>query len=149
MLGDQFGGMVGNVKVEGRAGDNQAGHNIDDGGGLFTSTDTNGDFFFENIEFGLYTLTANSPGFLAATCTDLNHESDLTILENATLLAGDIDDNGQIDITDAVAIGAVFGSTAGEVADLNLDGVVDVLDLILMAANFGQTSAGNPWICQP
>ena len=73
------------------------------------------------------------------------------------MLAGDIagdDGNGGvgddvIDITDAVAIGGAFGSTAsGEVADLNADEVVDVLDLILMAANFGQTSVDNPWVCQ-
>ena len=65
------------------------------------------------------------------------------------MLAGDIDDSGNIDVTDAVAIGSVFGSTTpGEVADLNADGVVDVLDLVLMGVNFGQTSAGNPWVCQ-
>ena len=73
----------------------------------------------------------------------------MTSLTGVTLLAGDIDGNGTIDITDAVAIGAAFGSTTpGEVADLNTDGIVDVLDLVLMAVNFGQTSAGNPWVCQ-
>jgi len=76
----------------------------------------------------------------------------LTSLAGVTLLAGDIvdDEAKAIDITDAVAIGSVFGSTApDEVADLNVDGIVDILDLILMSVNFGQTSEANPWICQP
>jgi len=150
VLAAQNGGIVGNVQVQGRAVDNQAGHTVEDGLSLATATDANGDFLFENVQFGIYTLTANHPGFLAATCTDLIHEAAPTVLENLTLLAGDIDDNGEIDITDAVAIGAVFFSTApDEVANLNADGEVDILDLILMSVNFGQTSAGNPWVCQP
>ena len=143
-------GIVGNVKVQGRADDNQAGHSVQDETDLFTLTDTNGDFSFPDAEFGTYTLTANSAGFLAATCTDVDHSSDPTVLESVILLAGDLDDSGEVDITDAVAIGTVFGSTEpDEIADLNVDGEVDILDLILMSVNFGQTSAGNPWVCQP
>jgi|GEM_PF-3480980 len=142
--------ITGNVKVQGRADDNQAGHSITDGASLSTVTDANGDFLFSDVDFGLYTLTANSDGFLAATCADADHNTTSTALESVTLLAGDLDDSGEIDITDAVAIGTVFGSTASdEVADLNVDGEVDILDLILMSANFGQTSEGNPWVCQP
>jgi uncharacterized protein YheU (UPF0270 family) len=154
--------IVGNVKVEGRADDNQAGHQVMavgelDDNDLMVTTDANGDFLFDNAPADTYTLTANRDGFLAATCADVVHGSDLTTLDGIVLLAGDIagdDGNGGvgdevIDITDAVAIGGAFGSTAsGEVADLNADEVVDVLDLILMAANFGQTSVDNPWVCQ-
>jgi hypothetical protein len=68
-------------------------------------------------------------------------------LAEVTLLAGDIDEDNVIDITDAVAIGVALGST-DVVANLNADGQVDILDLILLAANFGQTSAANPWTCQ-
>lgn len=150
VLGQQTGSIAGNVNVQGRADNNQAGHTVDNFAGLLTMTDSFGDFVFESVEFGLYTLTAGHPGFLAATCTDLSHQSELTVLASVTLLAGDIDDSGEIDVADAVAIGAVFGSTTpGETANLNDDPEVDVLDLILLAANFGQTSAGNPWICQP
>ena len=154
--------IVGNVKVEGRADDNQADHQVMavgelDDNDLMVTTDANGDFLFDNAPADTYTLTANRDGFLAATCADVVHGSDLTTLDDVVLLAGDIagdDGNGGvgddvIDITDAVAIGGAFGSTAsGEVADLNADEVVDVLDLILMAANFGQTSVDNPWVCQ-
>jgi hypothetical protein len=141
--------IVGNVKVEGRAADNQAGHTVE-GDGLSTSTDADGSFAFAGVEFGTYTFTADSPGFLAATCEDVVHASGLTILADVVLLAGDINGDNVIDVADAVAIGLVFGGTEpGEIADLNVDGVVDILDLILMSANYDQTSLGNPWICQP
>jgi hypothetical protein len=140
--------ISGNVKVEGRADDNQAGHEVVDDTTLSTSTDTYGDFSFGIVEYETYNFTADSPGFLAATCSGVVHDSGSTVLNNVVLLAGDINDDDAIDVTDAVAIGSVFGSTGSEVADLNLDGVVDVLDLILMAVNFGQNSTANPWVCQ-
>jgi hypothetical protein len=141
------------VTVEGRAADNQAGHNVtaagDVGGVLAAITDSTGNFLINNAAADTYTVTAERAGFLTATCDGAVHLADaLTTLQPVTLLAGDIDGSGEIDITDAVAIGAVFGSSAGEVADLDDSGSVDVLDLILMAANFGQTSVGNPWVCQ-
>ncbi len=150
VIADVVGGsIIGQVTVEGRAGDNQAGHTVVGDGDLSTTTDATGDFSFAGVEFGTYNFKANSPGFLAATCESVVHDTDLTVLNAVVLLAGDIDDSGQIDVTDAVAIGAVFGSTTpGEVADLNADNVVDILDLILMAVNFGQTSTDNPWVCQ-
>jgi hypothetical protein len=148
----ESGDITGNVKVEGRAEDNQAGHSVQFFVSLVsTLTDALGDFSFFDVEFGTHTMTANSDGFLAATCTDLVHDTDPTVLADVTLLAGDIDDSGEVDITAAVAIGSIFGGppTADIPADLNDDGIVNVLDSILMSVNFGQTSAGNPWICQP
>lgn len=148
------GDIEGQATVEGRAADNQAGHQVtaagDLGGVMTATTETDGSFFFNNAPADTYAFTADSPGFLAATCEGVAHAADaLTTLAGVTLLAGDIVDPGVIDITDAVAMGLVFGSTdPGEVADLNADGVVDILDLILMAVNFDQTSVGNPWVCQ-
>jgi hypothetical protein len=154
--GPEKGDIAGNVKVEARADDNQAGHQVMavgelDDNDLMVTTDANGDFLFDNAPADTYAVTANSDGFLAASCEGVEHTaSAMTTLADALLLAGDIDDDSVIDITDAVTIGAAFGSTVSdEVADLNADGAVDILDLILMAANFGQTSADNPWVCQP
>jgi hypothetical protein len=149
------GDIAGNVQVEGRATDNQAGHTVtavgDVTGALATLTETNGDFVISDAPADTYTVTAERAGFLAASCADVVHTSEaLTTLAHVELLAGDINGDDAIDVADAVAIGVVFGSTTpGEVADLNLDGVVDILDLILMAVNYGQTSAANPWVCQP
>lgn len=148
------GDISGTVTVEGRDVANQAGHTVtatgDLGGVLTDTTDTNGAFWINEAPADTYSLTADSAGFLAATCAGVVHTSDtLTELLAVALLAGDVDDSGVIDVTDAVAIGDVFGSTTpGEVADLNIDGEVDILDLILMAVNYGQTSADHPWVCQ-
>jgi len=142
-----LGDIVGNVKVEGRADDNQAGHTVTLDS-LTEMTDSTGFFWFDEVVAGTYTATADRAGFLAATCDSLEHSDDvLTTLEEVTLLAGDINSDAEIDITDAVAIGVALGSD-DDVADLNADGVVDVLDLILMAVNYGQTSEANPWDCQ-
>ncbi|MBN1218209.1 MAG: hypothetical protein JXM69_04715 [Anaerolineae bacterium] len=152
--GNGEGDIAGNVAVEGRAADNQAGHTVtavgDLGGELSALTSADGHFVIEDAPADTYTMTANSPGFLAAACAGVVHTTDaLTSLDDVMLLAGDIDDSGEIDIVDAAAIGLVFGSTEpGEIADLNVDGEVDILDLILMSANFGQTSEANPWLCQ-
>jgi hypothetical protein len=151
--GNGEGDMAGNITVEGRAADNQAGHSAtaegDLGGEFGATTEADGHFVIEQAVADTYTLTDNSAGFLAAVCEDVAHSEDaLTELADVELLAGDIDDSGEIDIVDAAAIGLVFGSTEpGEVADLNVDGEVDILDLILMSANFGQTSDANPWVC--
>lgn len=144
------GNLTGAVNVEGRADDNQAGHTITEAtANLSAITDAAGNFTFESLEPGTYTLTANSPGFLAATCAGLTHQGD-TLLASVTLLAGDVDDNHVVNIVDAVAIGSALGSAEpGQVTDLNADLKVDVLDLILMAVNFDQTSENNPWLCQP
>jgi len=149
------GDIVGAVIVEGRAEDNQAGHSVMALGTSEFEEFTNevGFFFFNNVPDDTYTMVANSAGFLAATCEGVAHTMDaLTELVEVQLLAGDIDDDGVIDITDAVAIGAVFGDPsppeARLIPDLNIDGVVDILDLILMSANYEQTSEGNPWVCQ-
>lgn len=148
------GDMIGLVKVQGRAADNQAGHSVEatgELGGVYTgTTEIGGAFWLDDVAADTYRVNASRPGFLAATCEGVSHAAEaLTTLADVTLLAGDIDSNGVIDITDAVAIGAAFGDTTpDQIADLNADVVVDVLDLILLAANFEQTSAGNPWVCQ-
>jgi hypothetical protein len=150
---DHRGNIEGNVKVEGRAANKQAGHQIT-GTGIKGQvqgvTDTAGDFMIKKAPADTYTMKAFRPGFLATYCPNVQHAATaLTTLKNTTLLAGDIDSSDMIDITDAVAIGAVFGSTnVDEVANLNAEGEVDILDLILMSANYGQTSVDNPWICQ-
>ncbi|MCB0154832.1 MAG: hypothetical protein KDF65_08540 [Anaerolineae bacterium] len=148
------GDISGLVKVEGRAADNQAGNSVEavgELGAVYTdTTEADASFWLNDVAADTYTMTASRPGFLTASCAGLSHTADaLTNLAEVTLLAGDLDGNGTIDITDAVAIGAAFGTLGpDQLADLNGDEEVDVLDLILMTANFEQTSVGNPWLCQ-
>ena len=60
------------------------------------------------------------------------------------MLAGDIDQDGTVNSTDASMLAAAFGSTPHDSnwnpnADINNDGVVDILDAIILADNFGRT----------
>lgn len=147
----QQGSLSGQIQGEGRVPGNQAGFTIlVNELGLAVATTPTGDFSFAGLEFGTYTLTASSPGFLSATCSNVTLNSEATTLAGVTLLAGDLTGDGLIDVADATALGLTIGSGGpGSVADLNVDGQVNVLDLILLAVNFGQSGAAQPWICQP
>lgn len=144
------GTLTGNIQLEGPAAANLTGTVLlIEGLGPTAITSATGDFAFTDLDFGVYTLTVRRPGFLSATCTGLNHNSETTSLSPVTLLAGDITGDGAIDVTDATALGRVIGENGGGVAaDLNQDGAVNVLDLILLAINYGQSTAAHPWICQ-
>jgi hypothetical protein len=139
--------VSGQVTLEGRAANNHDGALVViEGTGLSATTDGVGNFLFTGLSPGTYDFTADAVGYLPVQCVGraiVAPETTLTLVE---LVAGDVNDNGAIDITDAVAIGTAFGNPAANpAADLNDDGAVNVLDLILMAANFGAGSP--PWAC--
>jgi len=131
--------VLGRVTLQGRAADNNDGAVVAIGGtDLLAVTDGVGNFLFADLATGIYTFTADAAGYLPAQCTDKAIVAPQTTLIPAELMAGDVNDDGVIDITDAVAIGTAFGNLAvNPTADLNGDGAVNVFDLILMAANFG------------
>ena len=61
-----------------------------------------------------------------------------------TLLKGDVNVDGQVDITDIVLAATAFGSYPDHpkwnpATDMNNDGVVDIYDIVLIARNFGKT----------
>lgn len=57
-----------------------------------------------------------------------------------TLLAGDADDDGDIDNADATAIGSNYGTNPGDEKDINGDDVLNILDLVHVGRNFGEVS---------
>ncbi|MFN8460040.1 MAG: carboxypeptidase regulatory-like domain-containing protein [Anaerolineae bacterium] len=145
----QQGSLIGHVQAQGRVPGNQGGYTVRlTELGLTTTTAPNGDFTFSDVPFGLYSLTVSQPGYLSATCTNLNHQQESTILTGLTLLAGDFNGDGQINIADSTTLGLVLGQT-NPAADVNSDGQTNVLDLILMGVNFGRTAADQVWMCQP
>jgi hypothetical protein len=77
-------------------------------------------------------LTLDAPGHLACT-TVLSREHEIT------LRAGDVNDDGRIDIYDAAVIGITIGSGAQD-QDVNQDGVVNIYDLIHVGRNYGLSS---------
>jgi parallel beta-helix repeat protein len=60
-------------------------------------------------------------------------------------LLGDLNQDGIVNVLDAIQAASAFGSHAGdpkwnEQADINRDGVVNILDVIVLANNFGKHS---------
>lgn len=61
-----------------------------------------------------------------------------------TILLGDINLDGFVDVMDAIQAANSFGSSPGqsnwnEAADFNRDSIVDIYDLIILAGNFGRS----------
>jgi len=69
-----------------------------------------------------------------------------TLLPPVSLLAGDVNADGVIDIFDLVAIGIAYESSpvSNPRADLNGDGAVNIIDLTLLGINY-QKHAPTPW----
>jgi hypothetical protein len=67
------------------------------------------------------------------------------VVQNSTVLIGDINGDGVVNILDAILLANAFGSVPGNSnwnpkADLNGDGVVNILDAIILANNWGAHS---------
>jgi hypothetical protein len=85
------------------------------------------------------TVTARHPGFLSAHWVVDQPGASEVVLPEVTLLGGDVNADGRIDILDIAYIGARFEGQDAQ-ADLNQDGTVNILDLVLAASNYGQSS---------
>jgi hypothetical protein len=110
------------------------------------TTDPEGLFALESVAAGIYSIRAEAPGHLPATCQDAILSAPATTLHLVQLLSGDITGDGLVDIEDAAAIGVTFGQTGTDLpADLNADEQVNVMDLILLAVNFGE--GPQSWDC--
>ena len=69
----------------------------------------------------------------------------LTMKYGARALAGDLNNDGIVDIYDVVMVANAFGSKPGDpnwnpVADLVQDGTIDIFDVVVVAKNFGKTA---------
>jgi hypothetical protein len=105
-------------------------------------TGADGSFQFDNVPAGQYGVQFSGAGHLSASATiDVQAGQGATV--QITLLAGDIDGSGVVDLTDAGFIGAnykVQAPPAPTQADLNGDGVINLVDLVLVGKNFGKTA---------
>lgn len=78
------------------------------------------------------------------TPTPTEHTTKDGSFANTTVLVGDINGDGSVDIFDVVILAKAFGTKPGDPnwnpnADLNSDGQVDIFDVVTIAKNFGQT----------
>jgi hypothetical protein len=78
-------------------------------------------------------LVISAPGHLVCIVTEYGDQV-------ITLRAGDVNNDGRIDIRDATIVSAATTETELDEADLNHDNVVNVYDLILIGRNYGLSS---------
>jgi hypothetical protein len=133
------GAVQGVVRVEGRT--NYGGVTVSIGGKEAT-TATDGSFTVNGIAPGDYTLSAVIDSYLRADRPNVTISAgNTTSVPAVTLLAGDIDNNCQIDIFDLVALGSAYGTSPPDepAADFNQDNQLNIFDLVLLAGNYGLT----------
>jgi len=141
-LPPQPGAISGVVKYEKRPDQTGIAITVSQNGAPFAQGQSNADGSFQlnNVPAGQYVLQFSAQGYLSASATlDVQAGQGATV--QVTLLAGDIDNNGVIDLTDASFIGANYriqAPPAPAPADLNGDGMINLVDLVLVGKNFGK-----------
>jgi hypothetical protein len=105
------------------------------------TTNADGGYIFTDVPLGNYVIRVNAPQHLSFELPAVvETPGQVAELTGETLRAGDTDDNGLIDTTDATFIGANYGVAAPPApanADLNSDGTVNISDLALVGSNYG------------
>ncbi|MEW6607161.1 MAG: choice-of-anchor Q domain-containing protein [bacterium] len=125
---------------------------------LSTTTTTNDDsyFIFENIPVGTYTLNFDTWGASPSTKTNIcispTQFEDTTYIGTITLLAGDVNNDGQVNIGDWPLFADAWREKATKThtnwneykeADFNHDSKVDAYDFIVIRNNFGEQQKGR------
>lgn len=140
------GTVRGRVILERRA--DSAGAAVEIGGRVAT-TDAGGEFTVSAVPAGPNTLTVHSGCYLR-TWRSVNVLGGETLsLPDVTLLGGDVDQDGSINVSDAEIVGLAWNSTEAaphwdERADITGDGSVNILDMVAVQFNWNQTAPG-PW----
>jgi len=111
---------------------------------LISSSAISGNLSQNPLAMDAYLITTNQPGYLNLSADSNKVKGVLaapTVLSDLTLLAGDLDGDGEIGVLDLAVVAGSFGQTGEALAgDVNSDGIVNARDLALVAGNYGQTS---------
>jgi hypothetical protein len=86
-------------------------------------------------------VTVSKRGYLSATGSNLNPSS---IVDQVTLVAGDVDNNGTVNVFDLQQVASYMGQGVNnwaylETMDYNGDSVIGIQDLALVANNYGRS----------
>jgi Rax2 C-terminal beta propeller domain len=152
-----FASVSGTVSLQGRTTPIDAGQvRLSDLGGTFgtliSSLDpVTGAFSFNRVRLlpggSNYQLEASHSLYLGKRMTYALNMPEAFSVPQTTLMGGDANNDGLIDIGDLACIGGAFGGapvacgTTGS-SDINADGVVNILDLVLAGGNYGLTGPG-------
>ncbi|MBI2862814.1 MAG: carboxypeptidase regulatory-like domain-containing protein [Chloroflexi bacterium] len=141
------GQLAGKVLLQGRSNHSGATISIAGQQGLTTA---DGSYFIAGVAPGSYTVIVDMGGYLGAQRSGVGREAGLlTMLPDVTLVAGDANSHGIVDIFDLVIEAIAIASQPGspnwdDRADTNGDRRVDILDLVLTGGNFGARGP-SPW----
>jgi hypothetical protein len=117
-------------------------------GVLPTTTDSSGRFTINGLQPGTYTARIKHGQYLAHAQT-VTLAAGTNTVSFGTLLAGDVNNDNQVTLTDFSVIASMYNRTTGSAgydgrADLNGNGAVTLVDFSLLAANFNRSGAAVP-----
>jgi hypothetical protein len=110
-------------------------------------TTPTGAYQFTDVPVGVYYVRLSAPqSLLLEYVVIVETSGSVTDLGINTLVMGDTDSNGSVDLLDAAFIGANYGVDGALVpnGDLNRDSVINISDLVLVGSSFGMTSPITP-----
>ncbi|MEL7400270.1 MAG: dockerin type I domain-containing protein, partial [Pseudomonadota bacterium] len=113
-----------------------------DGRTISVTPDENGNFSFPGLRAGDFTVDFQSEGYVQSCMSATLDGAGNHDFGQIELLAGDINQDGTIDIADFTFLSGRYGTQQGEgnyvlAADLNKDAVINVQDLAILASHFG------------
>ncbi|MGM0564784.1 MAG: carboxypeptidase regulatory-like domain-containing protein [Pseudomonadota bacterium] len=120
-----------------------------DGTVLTTTTGQNGEYSFESIRDGEYSVSYESPEYVQE-CTAVNiDEGEYAPIADKVMIAGDINNDDVIDISDFSLLAAQFGLNSGDEefdasVDLNNDGSINIQDLVILGSHLGYNNCLPP-----
>jgi hypothetical protein len=108
---------------------------------ITVNVDANGDFAFANLRAGDFTVSVHSERYVQA-CVNAVVNGEITELGEIQLVAGDINNDNEINIADVTLLASHYGALLGDAnysasADLNVDERINVQDLAILASHFG------------
>lgn len=111
------------------------------GRSINVQVDESGYFQFENLRDGNFVLNVISDRYVQS-CINVTTNGLTTDVGSIELIAGDINNDGEINIADYTLVAGHYGSTKGEenynpLADLNSDDVINIQDLAILSSHFG------------
>jgi hypothetical protein len=141
------GGIAGKVDLQGRSDESGVTITVGETGKQGESA-ANGSYAVADVPPGTYVVTATMPCYLYARRENVTVVTDtITTLPDVTLLSGDANSDGVVNIFDLVIVGSNYTKSVppgDSRADINGDGTVNIFDLVLVGTNYTKTAPG-PW----
>ena len=140
------GTVRGRVILERRASSAGATVEVD---GRVETTNSNGDYLLTGLVVGAHTITIRHQGYLRTSRSLIVSPGQDQSLPDVTLLAGDLNQDGRIEVADGLIICNAWNATAGGPlwdprADINDDWAINILDLVAVQFNWDRAAPG-PW----